>query len=164
VGALGKWTPRKSKQRATGSKVRRHKQRSSLHARTVEQQKQPLLSNTPTNNGTMGLWGSVVGIATGYGLDDWGVGVRFPVGSSIFSKSSRPALGSTQPPIQWVPGALSPGGKAAGAWSWPPTSSQCRGLENVELYIHSLIRLHSVVLNSLSTIHKGTVWQNTEIF
>jgi hypothetical protein len=30
------------------------------------------------------------------------------------SMSSRPALGSTQPPIQWVPGALSLGGKAAG--------------------------------------------------
>jgi hypothetical protein len=27
---------------------------------------------------------SVVGIATGYGLDDWGVGVRVPVGSRIF--------------------------------------------------------------------------------
>jgi hypothetical protein len=25
----------------------------------------------------------------------------------LFSMSSRPALGSTQPPIQWVPGALS---------------------------------------------------------
>jgi hypothetical protein len=29
-----------------------------------------------------------------------------PVGSRIFSTSSRPALGSTQPPIQWVPWAL----------------------------------------------------------
>jgi hypothetical protein len=47
------------------------------------------------------------GIATGYGLDDRGVGVPF-------STSSRPALGPTQPPIQWVPGAFS-GGKAAGA-------------------------------------------------
>jgi hypothetical protein len=28
---------------------------------------------------------SVVGIATGYGLDDRGVGVRVPVGSRIFS-------------------------------------------------------------------------------
>jgi hypothetical protein len=27
---------------------------------------------------------------------------------------SRPALGSTQPPIQWVPGALSPGTKRPG--------------------------------------------------
>jgi hypothetical protein len=46
-------------------------------------------------------WGqdSVVGIVTGYGLDDRGVGVRVLVGSRIFSMSSRPALGSTQPPI-----------------------------------------------------------------
>jgi hypothetical protein len=43
---------------------------------------------------------SVVGIATGYGLDDWGVGVPVPVESRIFS-SPRPR--STQPPIQWVP-------------------------------------------------------------
>jgi hypothetical protein len=28
---------------------------------------------------------------------------------ALFSMSSRPALGSTQPPIQWVPGALSRG-------------------------------------------------------
>jgi hypothetical protein len=34
--------------------------------------------------------GSVVGIATGYGLDDRGVGVRVPVGSRIFSSSRRP--------------------------------------------------------------------------
>jgi hypothetical protein len=39
---------------------------------------------------------SVVSIATGYGLDERGVGVRIPVGSKIFSNSSRPVLGSTQ--------------------------------------------------------------------
>jgi len=33
---------------------------------------------------------------------------------------SSPALGSTQPPVQWAPGYLH-GGKAAGAWRWPPT-------------------------------------------
>jgi hypothetical protein len=44
---------------------------------------------------------SIVGIATGYGLVDRGVGVRVPVGSRILSTSSRPALGSIQPPIQW---------------------------------------------------------------
>jgi hypothetical protein len=32
-----------------------------------------------------------------------------------FTTASRPALGPTQPPIQWVPEALSLGDKAAGA-------------------------------------------------
>jgi hypothetical protein len=50
---------------------------------------------------------SSVGIATGYGLDDREVGVRVLVGSRIFSKSSRPDLGPTQPPNQRVPWALS---------------------------------------------------------
>jgi hypothetical protein len=40
------------------------------------------------------LWnrsrGSAVGIATGYGLDDWGVGVRVPVGSRISTSPNRP--------------------------------------------------------------------------
>jgi hypothetical protein len=63
-----------------------------------------------------GFWAlsrdSVVGIATGYGVDDRGVGVRLE--SRIFSTSSRPAPGSTQPPIQRVPGALSPAVKRPG--------------------------------------------------
>jgi hypothetical protein len=60
------------------------------------------------------------GIATGYRLDGRGVGVPVPVGSriSLFSTSSRSALGPTQPPIQWLPG-----GKVAEAWSWPLTSN-----------------------------------------
>jgi hypothetical protein len=43
--------------------------------------------------------GSSVGIATGYGLDDQGLGVRVSVGPTIlkFSMSSRSALGPTQP-------------------------------------------------------------------
>jgi len=50
---------------------------------------------------------------------------------------SRPALGPAQPPIQWVPGALYLGGKAAGAWSWPLTPVYCGGEECVALYRHS---------------------------
>jgi hypothetical protein len=51
-----------------------------------------------------------VGIATGYGLDDREVGVKSPgrVKNFLFSTSSKPAVGSTQPPIQWVTGAHSP--------------------------------------------------------
>jgi hypothetical protein len=35
-------------------------------------------------------WDTVVGIATGYGLDDRGFGVRVPVGSRIFSSPRHP--------------------------------------------------------------------------
>jgi hypothetical protein len=57
---------------------------------------------------------SVVGIATGYGLDDGGGRSSSPgrVKNFLFSTSSRPALGSTQPPIQWVPVGLSAGREA----------------------------------------------------
>jgi hypothetical protein len=44
---------------------------------------------------------SVVGIASGYGLDDPGIESRW---GRDFPHLSRPALGSTQPPVQWVPG------------------------------------------------------------
>jgi hypothetical protein len=55
-----------------------------------------------------------VGIATGYGLDYRGVGVRVPVWSRVFSTLLGPAVEPTQPPIQWVPGLPSPGVKRAG--------------------------------------------------
>jgi hypothetical protein len=60
---------------------------------------------------------SAVSIATRYGLGGPGIESRW---GRDFLHPSRPALGPTQPPIQWVPG-LFPGGKAAGAWSSPPT-------------------------------------------
>jgi hypothetical protein len=71
------------------------------------------------------------GIATGYGLDDRGVGVRVPLGWKIFlySTLSRPALRSTQPPpIQWVLGSLSPRIKQPGheANHSPPASAEIK--------------------------------------
>jgi hypothetical protein len=87
----------------------------------------------------------VVGIAIGYGLVDWGGRSSSPdrVKNFLFFTSSRPALGSP----------MGNGGKAAGVWSWPLSSIWCRGHENMDLYIHSPIRLYVVVLNLLK--HSG---------
>jgi hypothetical protein len=54
--------------------------------------------------------GSSVSIVADYGLDDRG---SIPDRQRIFLlvPASRPALGPTQLPIQWVPGVLSPGVK-----------------------------------------------------
>ena len=54
--------------------------------------------------------GSSVGIVTDYGMDGPGSN---PGGDEIFHQS-RPALGPTKPPVQWVPD-LSRGKSAAGA-------------------------------------------------
>jgi hypothetical protein len=62
-----------------------------------------------------------VGRATGYALDDQGVGVRVRVWSRIF-------FTSTQPPIKWVPGAVSPAVKRPGreADHSSPTSAEVK--------------------------------------
>jgi hypothetical protein len=59
------------------------------------------------------------------------------------SMSSRPVLGPTQPPIQWVPGAVSLGVKRLEREAdHSPTSAEVK-----KTYIRSAIRLHDVVLN-----------------
>jgi hypothetical protein len=57
----------------------------------------------------------------------WTTGIRFPAGAMmgflLFATATRPALGPTQPLIQWVPGACHRAGKGAGAWHWSFVSS-----------------------------------------
>jgi hypothetical protein len=45
----------------------------------------------------------------GYRLDDQGFESQQGLGIFLFTTMSRPAVGPTQPPIQWIPGALSQG-------------------------------------------------------
>jgi hypothetical protein len=73
--------------------------------------------------------GSSGSIVSDYGLDNRAIGVRSPEGHRIFPLTfvSRPALGPTQPPVQWVPGGPFPGGKARpgrDADHSPPSSAE----------------------------------------
>jgi hypothetical protein len=59
--------------------------------------------------------GSSVSIVSDYGLDDRVIDPRQGQRIFLLAPVIRPALRPTQPPIQWVPGFLSPGVNAAGA-------------------------------------------------
>jgi hypothetical protein len=92
---------------------------------------------------------SLVCIALGYGLDDPHSGIRFPAGAGIFLfiTASGTAVVSTQPPIQWIPGALSLGVKrpVRQADHSPPSSAE---VKNTWSYTSTPpIRLHCVVLS-----------------
>jgi len=82
------------------------------------------------------LWGHVssVGTATYYWLDSPGIESRW---GRYFLHPSRPGLGPSQPPIQWVPG-LSRGlcGRSVALTTHPPTSSSAEVKERVEIYIY----------------------------
>jgi hypothetical protein len=60
----------------------------------------------------------------GYGLDDQGSGVRFPAGAGNFSLNHCVQTSSGAHPASYPMGIRDyfPGGKVAGAWSWPLTS------------------------------------------
>ena len=68
-------------------------------------------NNNNNNNNNLGPK-SLVGIATRYGLD--GSGIKSRWGREL-PHLTRPALGPTQPPLQWLPG-LFPRSSVVGAW------------------------------------------------
>ena len=77
--------------------------------------------------------GSVVCIATAYGLDGPGIESRW---RRDFPPLSPPAMKPTQRPVQWVPGL--PGGKVRpkrDADPSPPSSAEVKS--RVELYLYS---------------------------
>jgi hypothetical protein len=82
-------------------------------------------------------------------MDDRGSKVRFPteLGIFLFTTASRMSLGSTQPPILWVPVALSLDVKQPGceADHPPPSSAE---VKNAWSYTSTPpISLHGVVLS-----------------
>jgi hypothetical protein len=75
------------------------------------------------------------------------MGPRQGLGIFLFTTASRPALGPTQPPIQWVLGSLSLRVKRPGreANHSPPSSAE---VKNAWSYTStSPISLHGVVLS-----------------
>jgi hypothetical protein len=74
--------------------------------------------------------------ATGWTIEVLGFDSRLGQGIFLFTTASRTALGPTQPPIQWLPEALSLGIKRTGreADHSPPSIAEVK--EWVELYLH----------------------------
>jgi hypothetical protein len=68
---------------------------------------------------------SSVGIAADYGLDNRMIGVRISAGAGNFSLRHCIQTGSGAHSSSYPMGTRGsfPGGKAAGAWSWPLTST-----------------------------------------
>jgi hypothetical protein len=100
-------------------------------------------SPTSSNNNNKVIRDSSVGIATRYGLDSRGIQSRW---GRDFLHPSRPALGPTQPPIQWVPGLSR--GKVAGTWPHTPSTAEVK--ERVGLYLYPPV---IIIITCLTALH-----------
>jgi hypothetical protein len=88
-----------------------------------------------------------VGWVTGWTVGVLGFDSRRGLGIFLFTTASRTALGPTQPPIQWVPGALSLGVKRPGRETDHSHACSAEVKECVDLYLHSPIRFHGVMFS-----------------
>jgi hypothetical protein len=90
----------------------------------------------------------------GYGLDDQGSIPGRSEDFFLFTAVSRQALGPTQPPINWVPGALSSGIKRPGreADHSPLTSAEAKNE-----WSYTSIRLHGVIIKQVIRIYDDVV-------
>jgi hypothetical protein len=96
-------------------------------------------------------WDSSVGIATGYRLDDRNIGVRFMAGAGNFSLRHHVQTGSGAHPASYPmgPGSSFRGRGEKRLWREAdhssPSSAVVKG--GVELYLHSPILLHDMMLS-----------------
>jgi hypothetical protein len=97
---------------------------------------------------------SAVSIGTRYRLD--GPGIESWLGRD-FLHSSRPTLGHTQPPVQWVSGI--PRSKAGGAWRWSPPPPSADIEEREVLYLYSPPGPSRPVLRWTSPSPTSVTWQ-----
>jgi hypothetical protein len=91
---------------------------------------------------------------TGYGLGDRMIGVRFPAGGGNFSLHHRVQTGSEAHPASYPVGTgdLSLRVKRPGREADHSPLSSAEVKECVELYLHSPIRLHGVVLSYVQDV------------
>jgi hypothetical protein len=85
-------------------------------------------------------------LVLGYGLDNRGFESRQGLRVFLLTTASRPALVSTHPPIQWVPGALSLGIKRPGHGADHNLHLVPR-LRMRAANLHSPLRLYSILLS-----------------
>jgi hypothetical protein len=89
--------------------------------------------------------GWLSGIALGYGLDDRRFKSWQCLGMFFFTSASKPVLRHTQPPIQWVTGALSLGVKRPGLETDHSTPSNAEVKNALSYASTPPVRLHDVV-------------------